>query len=177
MTSRSGVARTFTLHWLLVFMALHQTGSGIVSQLKLKNPGFESPVSQIAMVPGWDVSIKKGQESSVSIQADASEFKERYRSLSIVAKQPTDLKISQGIILPVAQRGESACKRRGRPLIPIMARRQAEHWSLRLRREIKQGPHSRSERFRGPSELRLLDSRGGYLSMALACLPVAALPI
>lgn len=113
MTSRSGVARTFTLHWLLVFMALHQTGSGIVSQLKLKNPGFESPVSQIAMVPGWDVSIKKGQESSVSIQADASEFKERYRSLSTVAKQPTDVKISQGIILPLAQRGKVSLQTKG----------------------------------------------------------------
>jgi alpha-L-arabinofuranosidase len=87
------------LHWLLVFMALHQTGSGIVSQLK--NPGFESPVSQIGIVPGWDVSIKKGQESLVSIQADDSEFKEGHRSLSIVAKQPTHVKISQEIFLPV----------------------------------------------------------------------------
>jgi alpha-L-arabinofuranosidase len=99
------------LHWMLLFMALQQAGPEVVCQLK--NPGFESPVSQIGMVPGWDVSIEQGHESLVSIKTDDSEFREGHHSLSIMVKQPTRVKLSQELFLSVGTTWKVSVQTRG----------------------------------------------------------------
>lgn len=84
--------------WLLLVMTLGTLNAQSVPHLQ--NPGFEAPASHSGQVSEWDVS--SGADSQdVLIQVDDTHAKEGSRSLQINSKQPSDVKVSQELFLPV----------------------------------------------------------------------------
>jgi alpha-N-arabinofuranosidase len=66
----------------------------------LQNPGFEALGGHAGLVTGWEISSDK-DSIGVLVQADDDQAKEGSRSLRIDSKQPSDVKVSQELFLPV----------------------------------------------------------------------------
>src|SRR5665213_55266 len=84
---------------LFLLLATGISGAQNVPRL-LRNPSFDSRVSNTGQIPGWDVSVEAGL-NGVRVQPDTVQVKQGTQSLAIEAQRPIAVEVSQEIFLPV----------------------------------------------------------------------------